>query len=230
MSSLRAAFFDVGNTLSHVNYPVVARELRSLGVEAPVERVREAEIAARVRMDALLGGRQSMEGDSMFRRYCRMVLEAIGPEAAAQAEPLVAALEAYDRAGNLWDLAEPTVPAVVAKLRARGLRLGVISNSDGRVRDLLVRQGVASLFDVIVDSGSIKIEKPDPEIFFHAARALDVKPSESVHVGDIYSIDFVGCRRAGMHGILLDPLGAWTHVECPKARDLPHAAELILAL
>src|SRR5262249_11899737 len=155
--------------------------------------------------------------------------EAIGPAASAQADPLVAALEAYDRAGNLWDLPEPSVPAVVEKLRARGLRLGVISNSDGRVKELLARQGAAPLFEVIAYSGSIGIEKPDPGIFVHAMRALGVEPSDSIYVGDIYSIDVVGCRRAGMRGILLDPLGAWMHVECPKARDLPHAAEMILA-
>ncbi|MBI1850527.1 MAG: HAD-IA family hydrolase [Planctomycetes bacterium] len=232
MGPLRAAFFDVGNTLSHVNYPLIASTLRDAGVDVAADRVRTAEIRSRIRMDEFLSGQRSisisMEGAPMFRAFCRLVLEDIGPDALARGETVIDALEAYNRAGNLWDLAEPSVPRVAARLRERGLRLGVISNADGRVAQLLERQGVASLFDAIVDSGQVHVEKPNPAIFLHAAALLGVDASESVHVGDFYSIDLVGSRRAGMQGILLDPLGAWSHVECRKARDLDDAAKIIL--
>jgi HAD superfamily hydrolase (TIGR01549 family) len=224
-----AIFFDVGNTLSHVNYPVIASILHEAGAARSADEVRSAEIRSRVKMDRFLQGRQSMEGASMFRTYCEMVLEDLGLGGFAGFEAVVDRLHDYDRAGNLWDLPESSVPEVVRRVRERGLRTAVVSNSDGRVAEMLERQGVAALFDAIVDSGRVKVEKPDPAIFLHAARQVGVEPERTVHVGDLYSIDVVGCRRAGMRGILLDPLGAWAGYECEKARDLAEAARIVLS-
>jgi putative hydrolase of the HAD superfamily len=95
------------------------------------------------------------------------------------------------------------------------------------VARLLEALGLAGWLDAVVDSGVVGFEKPDPRIFRHAAAALGVEPAEAVHVGDLYSVDVVGARAAGARAILLDPFGAWTVDDCPKARDVDAATRLI---
>jgi FMN phosphatase YigB (HAD superfamily) len=68
------------------------------------------------------------------------------------------------------------------------------------------------------------VEKPDPRIFGMAAERLALPPSACVYVGDFLSLDVLGARGAGMHAVLLDPIGAWDAV--PAAAAAPRAASL----
>jgi len=120
--------------------------------------------------------------------------------------------------------------ALGQRLRPDGVRLAVVSNSNGTVAELLRVVGLAGHVDAVVDSRIVGVEKPDPRIFHHAAAVLEVLPEEAVHVGDLYSVDVLGARAAGCRAILLDPAGAWTAADCPKAADLPAAARLIEAM
>ena len=131
---------------------------------------------------------------------------------------------------GLWSVAIPEAPAVLEGLRRRGLRLAVVSNSNGTVAEILHAVGLAPYFDAILDSAVVGFEKPDPRIFRHAADALGVRAEEAVHVGDLYSVDILGARSAGCRAILLDPAGAWPPTDCPKAADLAAAARLIEAM
>jgi len=66
---------------------------------------------------------------------------------------------------------------------------------------------------------------------FPAFRRLEragVAAHEAVYVGDLYSIDVLGSRAAGLGAILLDPRGLWGPRDCHTARDLPEAMDLIL--
>src|SRR5262249_51705084 len=89
-------------------------------------------------------------------------------------------------------------PAVLEGLRRRGLRLAVVSNSNGTVADILRMVGLAGYLDAIVDSGVIGAEKPQPKIFEAAAAAVDVRPAAAGHVGDLYPVD--GARGGGGGG------------------------------
>jgi putative hydrolase of the HAD superfamily len=87
---------------------------------------------------------------------------------------------------------------------------------------------LAPYFRFVLDSRVVGVEKPDPRIFQMALDRAGVAPDEAVYIGDLYSIDVVGSRAAGLDAILLDPAGLWGHVDCVKARDLLEAADLIL--
>jgi HAD superfamily hydrolase (TIGR01549 family) len=104
---------------------------------------------------------------------------------------------------HLWCSVREASASALARLRAAGVRLGVVSNSDGRVEEALQAAGLRHLFDVVVDSTLAGVEKPDPRIFQAALDQLGVKPEEALYVGDLYEVDVIGARAAGIEAVLL---------------------------
>ena len=227
MTVARAVFFDAGNTLLALDYEVIADRIRAGGHAVTVADVRLAEQHARVRLDPHLGRGRSTEAVDVFPLYVRYLLERLGIPWDDGAEGMARELRTAKSPYGLWSVGVPEAAVVLPTLRRRGFRLAVVSNSNGTVADILRSVGLADQVDVIVDSGVVGVEKPDPRIFEHAAAALGVRPDEAVHVGDLYSVDVLGARAAGCRAILLDPAGAWPELDCPKAPDLPAAARLI---
>jgi putative hydrolase of the HAD superfamily len=224
--ALRAVFLDAGNTLVGLDYDAIAGRIRAEGHAVDVPRVRAAEFRARVRLDPHLAARQSTEAADVFTRYVRCVLEELGIAWGEGSPRVVEDLRAAPPFG-LWSVRLPEAPGALEALRGLGLRLAVVSNSNGTVARLLEHLDLARWLDAVVDSAVVGFEKPDPRIFHHAARALGVEPAEAVHVGDFYSVDVLGARAAGVRAILLDPLGAWAVDDCPKVPDVAAAARLI---
>jgi HAD superfamily hydrolase (TIGR01509 family) len=106
----------------------------------------------------------------------------------------------------------------LADLHARGLQLGVISNTiqPGHFLDaFLERQGLLSFFSARIYSSDMGLAKPHPEIFRAALAALDVTPSEAVHVGDRLLVDTGGAQAVGMRTVLIRVPGR--HPEPPSA-------------
>jgi len=226
--ALKAVLFDAGNTVMLVNYAVVAKALAEEGFDVEEDRVREAEYRARVRLDPILARRNSTEAPEIFRTYIRFVCEGLGVEWGAATERAFQRIAEYNREHNLWNQPSPQARAVLERLWGRSLVVGMISNSDGSIERMINRNGLDAYFRFVLDSHVVGVEKPDPRIFQMALERAGVGPAEAVYVGDLYSIDVVGSRAAGLDAILLDPAGLWGHVDCPKARDLSEAATIIL--
>ncbi len=91
------------------------------------------------------------------------------------------------------------IPAVLAKIKEMGLRLGVISNTQSlkQVRFNLQQYGILEYFNPIVLSSEYGRRKPDPAIFYHAARMAGVPTGACAYVGDKINRDIVGARRSG---------------------------------
>ncbi len=107
---------------------------------------------------------------------------------------------------GLWTSAiEGTIDAV-RELKEMGLRLAVVSNSDGSVRESLSRAGFDGLFEFVLDSHEVGLSKPDPAIFVHALERLGVDPSGAWYVGDSIYHDVGGAIGAGLAAsVLIDP-------------------------
>jgi putative hydrolase of the HAD superfamily len=226
----KAIFFDAGNTLIRLNYGTIAGELARLGVAVTPEALQRAEWRARVRLDPELGAarRVSTENPGTTERYLRYLLG----EAGVTEEAVVAAIAGWHRGYNVpvgvWDAADPSAAAALALARERGVRTAVISNSNGSVRAILDRIGLLPSLEFVIDSSEVGVEKPNPVIFRHALERAGLAPGEVVYVGDIYSIDVLGARAAGMRAVLLDPGACWGSRDCPAARDVLEAVRLIL--
>src|SRR5581483_6342822 len=200
---IRAVLFDAGNTLVHLDYPFLADVLAARGHPRPPQAIREAEYAAKAAVDAAFA-------------------------AAAARAALVAEFRAHHRERCLWRLLDPDAVPTLDALRARGLALGVVSNADGRIEADLARLGVGDRLVTVVDSHVVGGEKPDPAVFRLSLDAMGVSAAAALYVGDLYAIDVVGARRAGLEAVLLDPLDRYPgDVDCPRITRLGALLDLL---
>jgi putative hydrolase of the HAD superfamily len=105
-----------------------------------------------------------------------------------------------------------TVPCL-SDLKARGFRLGVISNFEGWLTDVLRNLGLHDFFDVLAISGPLGVEKPDPKIFEWAVAEAGVEPWVCVHVGDQPYFDADAAAACGLRPVLLDRYGRWADID-----------------
>ena len=96
------------------------------------------------------------------------------------------------------------VTPVLAQLRARGNRIGVISNWEGWLHDLLGAQGLTEQFECVIVSGTVGLEKPDPAIFELAFTQMGVSPHECTYVGDSLEYDVAPSLALGVTPVLID--------------------------
>jgi putative hydrolase of the HAD superfamily len=109
---------------------------------------------------------------------------------------------------HLWTYMDPATPSALDQLADAGYRLAIISYADGRVEGLIEDAGIRDRFEFVMDSELEGVEKPNPEIFLRACRRMGVDPEESLYVGDLYPVDVIGSRRAGLRAVLMDPMDA----------------------
>lgn len=93
----------------------------------------------------------------------------------------------------------PEMPQVLAEIKALGLKIGIISNTQSlyQVSTNLKEYGIFEYFDPIILSSEYGRRKPDPAIFYTAARRANVPTGACVFVGDVISKDILGANRAG---------------------------------
>lgn len=224
---IETVFLDAGNTLVSIDFAWVAAELSARGVVCGPEQVRRAEAAARPAISRRLAEGRSTEGRDSFALYLTAILAGL-PAAAplpgratdALVDELVGVLRVPGQTPRLWSWVLPRVREGLTALRAAGLDLIVVSNSDGSVERGITEQGLREYFSAVVDSHVVGAEKPDPAIFHHALELAGAAPERTLHVGDMYSADVVGARAAGVHALLLDPFDDWTGVDCACTEDL----------
>jgi putative hydrolase of the HAD superfamily len=98
------------------------------------------------------------------------------------------------------------------RLAGSGVKLGIISNSDGTVEEQLRRGEICQIGEglgvpvlAIIDSGVVGVEKPAAGIFQHALEPIGVEPAGALYVGDTLRYDVAGARAAGLTPVHFDP-------------------------
>jgi putative hydrolase of the HAD superfamily len=220
---LRAVLFDAGNTLLFLDYVRMAEGVgAALGVPLTGQELAAGAPAAARAMEAPRGTDRERAGvyfDALFRHA------GVPADRLAEVRERLTAMHAEH---HLWcGIAEGTLDALT-RLRRAGLRLGVVSNSDGRVEEALAAAGLRECFDVVIDSAVVGVEKPDPAIFRAALDALGVPAGEALYVGDLYEIDVVGANAAGLPAVLLAPPGAPRPLGCATIGSLRALADDLL--
>jgi len=177
---IRAITLDAAGTLMAPREPVgetYARIARTFGIA-----VRPAEVETR------------------FRRALRA--------APPLAFPGTDARDRTTREGAWWrDVVRAALGPGLLAFRARGLRVAVVSNFDGRLPGLLDGLGLTPALDLAVWSSAAGAAKPAREIFEVAARDLGVDLADVCHVGDDVDADIAGAEAAGAMAVHLDRTG-----------------------
>ena len=225
---LRAIFFDAGNTLIRMDLAAIVAALAREGVGASIDEVQRAEWRARVRLDATLRPGASTEHPDTGARYLAFLLEELGVRSAATAAALGAWRRTYNLPRGLWTAIEPEAEAALRLARQAGLGTAVISNSNGTAAAILGALGLAGQLDFVIDSHEVGVEKPDPRIFQIALERAGLEPAQAAYVGDLYSIDVLGARAAGLRAVLMNPGGCWPVLDCPTAVSALAAVRLLL--
>lgn len=204
----RAVFFDAGETLVHPtpSFPEL--------FASTVTREGHPRTAAQI-MDGL-----SMVSDEFARAAVEEELWTTHPDRSRRFwirvyERFLDALKIRDAIG-LTDTLYATfttlsnyeafddVPPTLRSLRAAGLTLGVISNFEPWLQDLLEQLSLDAWLDVCVISGVEGVEKPDPAIFRIALERSGLAPPEVAYVGDIPDFDIEPAAAVGMSPVLID--------------------------
>jgi putative hydrolase of the HAD superfamily len=225
---IRAVFFDAGNTLIRMDDTAIAAALVAHGVSATADEVRRAEWRARVRLDASLQPGASTEHPDTGHRYLVFMLEELGVRDGATVAALAAWRRGYNQPRGLWTILEPEAAEGLTLARQAGLGTAVISNSNGTVAAILAELGLARHLDFVIDSSEVGVEKPDPRIFRIALDRAGLRPEEAAYVGDLYSVDVLGARAAGLQAVLMDPGACWPPRDCPTARTARDAVRILL--
>jgi putative hydrolase of the HAD superfamily len=134
-------------------------------------------------------------------------------------EPTLAQLIANTQNSANWDQILPGTRESLLRIQGQ-YSIAVISNSDGRIDAVLDRCGIRDCFASVTDSGNVGHEKPHPAVFEAALNQMKADPADSLYVGDLYSVDYVGARKAGMDAVLLDVSGAYRDKEFPRVASL----------
>jgi HAD superfamily hydrolase (TIGR01662 family) len=128
---------------------------------------------------------------------------------AAKIAPMSADLTALWLEHGGRRIARPDVKPTVVELHERGYKLGIIANTitETEIPDWMEADGLTNYFDAVVLSSRVGTRKPDPEIYWEAARRVGVEPAKCAYVGDNPVRDVEGTQRAGfgLMIILLEP-------------------------
>jgi len=212
MAERRYIFFDVGNTLLFPNRPRMLAPLPpekhpSLETWQALERRTKKEFD-----DGLIGGKIDHGFWWTFHTHLLNQLDAFDDTVRDE-------LVVNTQNSANWDQILPGTREALKRIKQQ-YAIAVISNADGRIDAVLSRCGICDCFASITDSGNVGHEKPHPEIFAAALRKMKADPAESLYVGDVYSVDYVGARNAGMQAVLFDVAGAYRGSELPRVESL----------
>jgi len=212
LNGYKAVFFDVGGTLLRV-YPsvgeVYARHARAYGFDGSAQALNKQFSVEWKNLGGLegLGKKKGPAVEKEFwRTLVRQTFEPFG--GLKNFDAYFAHIYDVFRDASSWRVYEDVLESgILNTLKNRGIVLGVISNWDSRLPQILKNTGLAEYFQFILASTVVGSAKPDAGIFEEALRLSGIPADQACHIGDEVHTDFEGARNAGLHAILIDRKG-----------------------
>jgi HAD superfamily hydrolase (TIGR01662 family) len=201
---IRAVLFDVDFTLARPGPELMpegyVRCGAAHGLVLDAERYEQARDAAFV---ALQRHPDLDHDEEVWIAFTERIVRGMGGDAPAAREVAVELTARWQQHAN-FELYEDTLP-ILRGLRARGIRVGLVSNSARDVREFAVHHALE--IDAGISSFHHGKTKPHASIFRAVLELLEVEPEDALMVGDSVDDDVEGARAIGMHAVLLDRLG-----------------------
>lgn len=218
MRKPKAIFFDVGNTLLFPNRDVILQPLYARGIHPTLAQWHTIERKTKKEFDSQM--RTGTVDHGFWHLFYTHLLADLG----INDDSLRDQLTNQTRISANWCICPDGTRDILNRI-SREYKIGVISNADGKIADVLTSTGLSDCFLTVTDSGLVGYEKPHPAIFEAALKDLGTSAQESLYVGDGYSIDYVGATNAGMQAILLDVSGAYRETEHARVESLQQLEE-----
>ncbi len=207
-----AITFDVGHTilfpfpsLGHVYAHSAAAHGITISPDVAEDRFTRAWKQVQHEHDGLIYG----TNHDHARRFWAKVIDSVfkGDDVSpAQRHSVLHDLYEVFSSPSVWRI-DDTWQAVIHYCRQAGIRVGLISNWDLRLRRILSGMGILDSVDAVVISAEVGIEKPNPEIFEIALKKLETSPALTLHVGDTWRDDVEGAVSVGIRPVWLNPHG-----------------------
>jgi REG-2-like HAD superfamily hydrolase len=203
--ALKAVLFDLGLTLTKTaSFPEIYRRiLAHFGVTVSTDDIVRAQKETESEFD--VADYDENRRKEFWTNYNVSLLKKLGVKEntvflAAQIDEL------------WWECSHvqvyPDVEPTLSQLRAKGLKLGLVSNGFKQdLQHVLGELGLEKWFDVVVCIDSCNCAKPDKEIFLYALDKLGVKASEALFIGDSVVYDYEGAMNVGIKSYLIDREG-----------------------
>jgi len=224
--SIQTVFLDAGGVLVNPNWARVSATLAIHGIDAPAERLAAAEPRAKRRLDTGETIRVTNDAQRGWT-YFNLVLSEAGVPLSSATDAGLSELYPYHQQFNLWETVPDEVRPTLAALRTRGMRLVVLSNANGTLKRLFTRLDLAPAVDALFDSCDEGVEKPDPRFFQLALDRVGATADTTLHIGDLFHVDVVGARAAGITPVLLDVADLYGDADCLRVRSLPALVDLL---
>ncbi len=210
LHSPQVIFFDAGGTLLEVRGSVgeiYSRVAGQYGLHADAEQLQQ-NFARWFRLQpplAFPGNTPADKLPSLEKEWWRTLVRTVFADCGSSAHFDAFFDDIFERFRNAecWQVYEE-VSSTLAKLKQRGLRLGIISNFDSRLADVLHACELNQFFDSVHISTQVGAAKPDPAIFQAAIEHHAIEPHQALHIGDSPHEDVEGALAVGMQAILLD--------------------------
>ena len=213
---IKAAIFDMFETLVMM-FQGRTYYSEDMAADVGVDPERYRAVWHQTDRDRTLGKMTTLEG-------IRKTLEVLGVGGEAEAEKLfekrLAALS------DTFSAIPEESLALLAALRARGVRIGLITNTFSDERDLIRGCALFPYFDAVRISCEEGVRKPDRAMYLSLMAQLQAAPEECLYVGDGGSRELYTARDLGMHAVQ----AAWfrtlafePHIPCPMLPEFPQA-------
>jgi putative hydrolase of the HAD superfamily len=222
--TIETLFLDAGGVLVEPNWTRVAAVMSRHGFDVDPAQLAAAEPRAKREMDVAQVIQATHDASRAWLYYELVLRYAGAPVPAELAARASADITATHAESNLWETVVPGVPGALDRL-SRLMPLVVVSNANGTVQSLFDRLDLSRYFTHIVDSTVVGVEKPDPAIFRIALDRAGARAETTLHVGDLYHVDVMGARAAGLQAWLLDPAGLYPDADCPRVPTLAALAD-----
>lgn len=197
MKPPRAIFFDFGDTLVKTE-PTYVERLRITfedeGVPVSEADMERAYLEADWRSAAALVGRMPFPVEGWRELFMAIILETLNIRKDA--------CDFLQRVSKRMAAISPSrmlIQGVEEFLNACskcGIKMGILSNNDGRTKKKAEEAGITGYFDLIMDSTMEGMSKPDPKFFQEALIRLNMQPNECLHIGDLLGCDVIGAQAA----------------------------------
>jgi putative hydrolase of the HAD superfamily len=223
----RTVLFDAGGVLVSPNWERASAALARHGVSVAPEVLAHAEPFVKLQLDVAPTVHTTNDAQRGYL-FFDLILKRAGIDADDATDAALAELKTFNDTEGTWDVVAPHAVDTLTRLRAAGCTIAVVSNSNGTLRRMFKRVGLEPHLDVLVDSTEEGVEKPSPRLFAIALQRAGGTRDAAIHCGDLYHVDVVGARAAGLAAVLLDPTGLYPHVDCPRVPSLTAFADGVL--